>query len=192
MRTCGIILAGGKSSRMGTNKALLEIDNKSVIEHIAHELKQCTNEVVIIANDTATYSFLNLRQISDRYVNKGPLGGLETALHHIDADTFFIAACDMPFINRQVYENLLDQLNNYDAVVPIYQKRQHPLAGIYKRSVLPNIQAQLTAGDYRVRGFFKDIKMKYVDHFSNIPDHIVERHFYNMNNPEEYEAAKVL
>lgn len=192
MHICGVVLSGGKSSRMGTNKSLLTINKKPVIKYIADELKSLSEEVVLITNEPEIYDFLHLNTYCDRYEDKGPLAGLETALYHKNADVFLIAACDMPFINGQVYNYLLQQLESYDAVVPVYNNRMHPLAGVYRRKVLPEIQLQISESNLKVRGFFKHIKVNYIEEFNNISTDTLQKHFFNMNNPKEYEEAKRL
>lgn len=192
MHICGVILAGGKSRRMGRNKSLLKIQGKTTIEHITSEIKRCSDEVIIIANEKDTYDFLPYPKFSDRFINKGPLAGLESALYHVDADIFIIAACDMPFIEHEVYEYMLEQLGNDDAVVPVYNDRPHPLAGIYKRTVLSEITRQLEMNNLRVRSFFEDINVKFLSSFGGISEEVVTKHFFNMNHPEQYEQAKVL
>lgn len=192
MNICGVVLSGGKSSRMGTNKSLLTIDNKPVIEHILEEIQNCSDEAVIIANQPLMYKFLGVKQFSDRYINKGPLAGLETALYHVDANIFIFAACDMPFISNIVYHYLLQQLAHYDAVVPIYNNQMHPLSGIYKKSVLPHIQAQIKKNDLKVKGFFAYVNVIYVRDFGNLSDSLLQKHFFNMNEPVQYEEAKRL
>lgn len=192
MNTCGVILSGGKSSRMGANKSLLTIKNKTTIEWIAAELKACTDKVALIANEQERYEFLHLETYSDRYTDKGPLAGLESALHNIDADIFVIAACDMPFVNGQVYNYLLEQIKGYDAVVPIYNQQIHPLAAVYRKSVLSKIKQQLEENNLKVRGFFDHIKVNYIKAFHSIPNDKLEKHFFNMNSPVEYEEAKRL
>lgn len=192
MHKCGIVLSGGKSSRMGTNKSLLRLDGKEVIMHIVEELQTCTDDIFIITNDPPIYEFIGRPMVSDRYENKGPLAGLETALYHIKADVYMVAACDMPFISCQVYDYLVQQIEGYDAVVPIYEGQAHPLAGVYKRTVLSSIQQQLEKNVLRMNSFFKHIDIKYVTHFDSIHDHTLKKHFFNMNHPEQYEEAKTL
>jgi molybdopterin-guanine dinucleotide biosynthesis protein A len=128
--------------------------------------------------------------VEDRYRNKGPLAGLETALFHRDADVYMIAACDMPFIDQQVYTFLLDQLEQYDAVIPIHENRLHPLTGIYRRSAMPAIQQQLDKNDLKVRSIFDHIRVNYVRDYGTIPNDILTRHFFNMNDQVQYEQAK--
>lgn len=193
MHSCGVVLAGGKSSRMGTNKSLLHIkENQPVIQHIFEEMKQINDETIIITNHPEQYDFLQATKVGDRYLDMGPLAGLETAMYHINADSFTIAACDMPFINRNIYTYLKQQLQSYDAVVPIFNEKMHPLAGVYKRKVLPSIQRQLQLHDLRVKSFFTDINVLYVDDFSSFSQAAAKKHFFNMNHPSEYEQAKKL
>ena len=190
MNTCGVILSGGKSSRMGTNKSLLKLGEKTVIEYITEEVQSCTEDICIISNQPTLYHFLNRTVFTDRYKDKGPLGGFEAAMYHNNADVFVFAACDMPFVNKNVYRCLLKQLKTYDAVVPVYNDQLHPLSGIYKKKVLPIIQQQLDNDLLRIKGFFEHIKVHYIKNFGDIPEKILKRHFFNMNTPEHYEKAK--
>ncbi|SFA74688.1 molybdopterin-guanine dinucleotide biosynthesis protein A [Lentibacillus halodurans] len=192
MHICSVILSGGKSSRMGTTKSLLEMDGKPVITHIADELKKCSHHAAVIANDPETYRFLGLAVYPDRYQNKGPLAGIETALSHIDADVYLFVACDMPFIHRDVYQYLLQSLYDADAVIPVYHERMHPLSGIYTKNVLPHIRKLLDRNQRKIRTLFEHIHVNYVTEFPGIPDTIVDKHFFNMNDPEQYEEAKRL
>lgn len=191
MNICGVVLSGGKSTRMGTNKALLQLNDKPVVQGIVEELKKCTKEVVLITNDNENvYDFLNVKQYKDRYIDKGPLAGIETALYNVNANIFAFAACDTPFINSKVYSELINQLDHYDAVVPIYNKQIHPLSAIYKKEVLIKVQEQLNNNNLRIRSFFNHINVKYVQEFNHIDDDVLYKHFFNMNNPQEYEQAK--
>lgn len=190
MRTYGVILAGGKSSRMGTNKALLPINNKSTIEHVADTLQACTDEIVIMTNNTNDYSFLGYRQYVDRHKDKGPLAGLESALYHLNADRIVVAACDMPFLRSTVYQILLEQLKFYDAVIPVFENKIHPLSAVYRRSVLETIQRQIEKNDLKIKHFLDLIHVKYVDSFPQIKYSNLQKHFFNMNERSQYEAVK--
>lgn len=192
MKICSVILAGGHSTRMGANKALLPLGNRSVIAYIVDEMHTISNRVVINCNDSATYSHLRLPVITDNYYDQGPLAGIEAVMSQIDADIFLFSACDTPFINRQVYLYLLKQLAEHDAVVPIYQDKLHPLSGIYRKKIVPKLQTQLDKEERKVRLLFNHINVKYVDAFPNIPVEILEKHFFNMNNPLQYKEAKQL
>ncbi|GGB61957.1 putative molybdenum cofactor guanylyltransferase [Lentibacillus populi] len=191
MNSCGVILSGGKSSRMGENKSLLPLNDKPVIEHIANELTLISDKVIVVTNEPSVYTFLDLPLVADRYFDKGPLAGLETALYHHQADVYFVTACDMPFINRRVYSYLQEHLNDYDAVIPIYENQLQPLAGIYRRSVLPVIQRHLDNDNRKVLSIVDDIRVNYIHEFGTIPAYVRTKHFFNMNNPAQYEQAKL-
>ena len=190
MDLCAVVLCGGQSSRMGTNKSLLQISNYRVVEKIVSELKKLTNHVVLIANDEKPYEYLKVPIYKDRYNDAGPLAGIESAMYHVDAERFIFAACDMPFVNKHLYEYLLTYAGDYEAIVPKYNGQVHPLASIYSRNCLPVIKEKLDAGDYRVSIFFHEIEHKFVTLFPNIDEEVVKYHFFNMNTPVEYEEAK--
>jgi len=193
VKTIGVILAGGKSTRMGTNKSLLKVDNVPSIERVSHTLEDVTDELILISNEQQTYDHLNIKQYSDRFVDKGPLAGLETALYHTDADWYVIAACDMPFVSKDIYEYLLSKRDETtDAIIPKLDGRDHPLSGIYHRSVLPAIQKQIKQNNLRVKSFFDAIRITYVEDYSMFNEEIVTKHFFNMNNPKQYDEAKTL
>lgn len=187
----GIILSGGKSSRMGENKALLPLGSKKVIEHIYTELKNCCDEVAVVANDPSAYAFLTSNIISDRFPGKGPLAGLETALFHKKADAYIFSACDTPLIKSEVYEHLFSQIRDYEAAVPVFDGQTHPLSGIYRRSILNAVKQRLNKDELKVKSFFTDIHVNYVDDFDSISNETLQQHFFNMNTPSDYEKAKI-
>ncbi|MFC4557334.1 molybdenum cofactor guanylyltransferase [Virgibacillus kekensis] len=189
MRKMGVVLAGGKSSRMGTDKSLLSLNGKPVIQHVVSRLKSCSDEVCIIANNPASYSFLNTPVYPDRYKEKGPLAGIESALYNTDADVYICAACDMPFVHASVYEHLLGLLEDADAVIPVYPDKMHPLSAIYTKYALPPIQELLDKDIRKVRRLFDRINVNYAKKFGDIPDETLSRHFFNMNYPDQYEEA---
>lgn len=192
MKRCSVILAGGHSTRMGTNKALLPIENKAVIEYIIDEMYRISDEVVINSNDTAIYSHLGLPIVRDRYLEQGPLAGIEAALSQVDADIFLVTACDTPFVNQQVYLYLLEQIEGFDAVIPIYRNKMHPLSGVYRKGIVPKLQKQLDKGERKVRLLFDHIHVKFVNEYVRIPDKNLKKHFFNMNSLSQYEDAKRL
>jgi molybdopterin-guanine dinucleotide biosynthesis protein A len=192
MTVTGVILSGGKSSRMGKNKSLLTLGNKKVIEHIHDEMRSCSDDIVVVANEPSAYAFLASNIVSDRFPGKGPLAGLETAFFHKEADAYIISACDTPLIKREVYKYLLSRLHNYEAVIPVFNDQTHPLSGIYRRSVLQAVKQQLNKDELKVKSFFKNIRVNYVDNFEAISNDILHQHFFNMNTPSDYEEAKLL
>lgn len=188
----GIILAGGKSSRMGTNKALLTLNNKKVIEHIIEEMKQITDDIIIIANEPELYQKYNIPIFEDRYMHSGPLAGLETALFHMAGDIAVVTPCDTPFVHHSVYNKLLHQMHTQDAIVPKYENRLHPLAGVYKKTVHSFIEQKIKNNELRMTSFYDDINVHIQEDFDEIDQSVLRKHFFNMNTVEDFNKAKEL
>ncbi len=132
---------------------------------------------MVITNEPAQYTFLGLDMFSDRYKDMGPLAGMEAGLHYSSSDVCAFAACDMPFIDQEVYRLLLHSLGSHDAVIPVYNEKMHPLAGIYKKRVLPQIQNLLDRDQRKVRTLFRHINVRYVSDYKGLPAQMLERHF---------------
>lgn len=192
VKSCSVILAGGHSTRMGTNKALLPLGERTVIEYIVDEMHTISDEIIINSNEPETYSYLGLPVVKDNYVDQGPLAGIEATLSQVDADIFLCSACDTPFINRDIYLYMLEQLTDYDAVIPIFKDKMHPLSGIYRQTIVSKLQKQLDKEERKVRLLFDHINVKYVDSFPGISDKDLRRHFFNMNDSLQYDEAKRL
>lgn len=127
MDRTGIILAGGHSSRMGENKALLKIGGRTVIERIADQLASVSAEMIIVANNQEDYQFLGLPMVSDHWKGKGPLAGIHAGLLASNTQNNLIVACDMPFISVELGKILLKELDVRQAAVPEIKGRLHPL-----------------------------------------------------------------
>lgn len=185
-----IILAGGQSSRMGTNKALLTIDGKTVIEKIVGECKKITSQQLIVTNTFSDYAFLDLPMVADRLKGKGPLAGFQAGLSAVTTQKNLIVACDMPFISAQVGSELLTDLTEYDVVIPKIAGQLHPLFAAYRKSCLEHINKSLDDGILQIRHFFKEVnvKIKTEKDFKNFTTSA----FFNMNYPQEYEKATKL
>lgn len=184
MNKGAIILAGGQSRRMGTNKALLKLGNQTVIEHIHEALEPLFTEMILVTNEPEEYSFLNIQMTSDHYPGKGPLAGLHAGLQKAKYDHNFVIACDMPFVNKEVITSMFAQSSESDAVVPKYQESMHPLFAIYNRSVLPKVKECLEKDQLRMRDLLDRIRVHYYRNDSN------PFTFFNMNQKEEYKQAK--
>lgn len=192
MKTTGIIMAGGKSSRMGTNKALLKIDEITVIERIANELKKCVDEIIIVTNHMDNYRFLGYPMVEDIYKEKGPMGGIHAGLLASNTEKNLVVACDMPFISADLGRFLLEQLDEYQVVVPDIDDQFHPLFAAYKKELAGPIEEALKNDQLRIRFFFKQLNTKtvYREDLNKANILFNEENVYNMNYPEDYEKAK--
>lgn len=188
MQATGIILAGGKSRRMGTNKALLKVDGLTIIERIANELRKITTEIIIATNNFEDYQFLNLPMVEDKIKEKGPLAGIQAGLAESKNEKNLIAACDMPFISAELGAFLLQTLDEYEAAVPEVSGRLHPLYAAYRKETLGAVNRAIADENLKIRHFLKMVNAKTVKE-NDFPFPLNEKFLFNMNHPEEYEQA---
>lgn len=187
-----VILAGGKSSRMGQNKALLPIDGISNIERIKISLSEAFSEIMLVANDETIYEFLHVPIVRDLFLDKGPLAGIQAGLLAAKYETNLFVACDMPFISSELGRQLAAESTGYDAVVPIINGVRHPLFAVYKKTVLPILEKCLHQNELRIKNLLDQVNVKYITEaeLQNMEIDILTQVFYNMNHPSEYEEAK--
>lgn len=190
----GIILAGGKSSRMQVDKALLKLGDKTVIEIIASKLKIIFNDILISANDYKEYDFLNLPQVKDIFNGKGPLAGIHSALKYSSTEKNFIISCDMPLVSVELINFISNYNSNKEIILPEAAGRIQQLCGIYCKSLLPSIERIIldSETDHKIKGSIFDLIERASADIVNVetfpfyhPDM-----FLNMNTPEDYKMIK--
>ncbi|MCR6111805.1 molybdenum cofactor guanylyltransferase [Bacillus sp. A301a_S52] len=196
LNVTGIILAGGKSSRMGMNKALLSIQGNEMIQRLTNELLTSTNSMIIVSNDTDAYTFLKQPLVHDNYVNMGPLAGIQAGLAASHTEWNFITACDMPFLTHKVIDVLFTRANKFphkQVIVPQINEKKHPLSALYHTSSLPFITECLMKDKLRVSEVVSGLAHEVVTEQdfikTGLSAEIVERTFFNMNSREDYEQA---
>ena len=136
----GVILAGGKSSRYGKNKAFAEIDGIPIIERVATVLQKLFKDITIISNTPEDYKHLGFPIIQDIVKGLGPIGGIFTALSQIPCRYFFIAACDMPSLNEGLIRHMVSLRNKFDIIAPKIAWKIEALHALYSRDCLPHIK----------------------------------------------------
>ena len=177
------ILVGGKSSRMGKDKALLEFNGISFIRRVAEVFFQECSPVIVISDHGERYSFLGLPVCEDEYKNCGPLGGIHTALKNVPTNTVCIASCDIPFIHRDLLRQLLDVRGEEDITVFSSNGMVQPLFGIYHTRILPTLEKHLNSNRFSVLDFLRDVKTVHVTPpFNTMAAHAL----LNINTPTEY------
>ena len=182
LEVTGIILAGGKSSRMGRNKALLDFGGRRIIERTVDLFKSIFPEVIIVTNTPEEYANLGIKTVTDIFPGKGSLGGIYTGLIHSSYDYSFIASCDMPFLRRELIEFLVGLKEGYDLVVPRLKDGHEPLHAVYSKKCIKK-------GDLRIIGFYPEVEVREVSEEELAPYISVPSPFVNINTPEEYEEA---
>jgi len=190
MNACGVILAGGQSSRMGTNKALLDLGGEPLIGRMARRFTAWFAQVLIVTNTPEQYAFLGLPTASDRIPGLGPLGGLEAGLRTSRFEQAFFAACDMPFVNEGLVRYLLAQAPGHDIVVPRLGGEYEPMHAVYSRSCLPVISANLDARRLKLLSIFDAVQLRVVEEPEIAPFGAPERLFFNCNTPEDLANAR--
>ncbi len=189
-----IILAGGKSSRMGTNKALLTFGEReeTTVEKILFNLGTAFKSRILVTNEPDRFSGLSIDLVRDNYPGLGPLAGMEAGLAYSPADLNLVIACDMPFVQFAMAEYLVSKAGGYDAVVPLIKERIHPLFAVYRKSMLPKIVELLENETLRMTSLLEQVDVCYVEESELLKVGNVDRSFFNMNQPGDYEKAKCI
>lgn len=187
------IIAGGKSSRMGTDKAFVRILGKSLIEHMIDRTADIgQSETILITNRLADYAHLTLRMYEDVVPDKGSLGGIYTAIYYSSQPYTLVLACDMPFVNPDLlcYLAVLRNGDWFDVIVPRVNDYPQGLHAIYNKECLDPIAARLEHDELKVIGFYDEMRVRYID---SAEYEIFDEHgltFYNVNTPEELQEAR--
>ncbi|OEF99183.1 molybdenum cofactor guanylyltransferase [Vulcanibacillus modesticaldus] len=192
MNAGAIILAGGKSKRMGTNKALLEINGRKVIEMVKDRLAEVFSEIILVTNNMEEYDFLGLPMVEDKIKGRGPLAGIHAGLSTSSFDINLIVACDMPFISPELAVYLIGQIEEYDVVTPKITGEIHPLFSVYNKSTLPIIEKHLLKDKLKIKELLKQLNVRVVteEEIKYFLDDNLENLVFNMNSPMDYESVK--
>ncbi len=184
------ILSGGQSSRMGINKALASLNGAKVIEYILARLQPRFDELLIVTNEPKLFEKYPARVITDIYPRKGPIAGIHAALKTTSQAQLFVLSCDMPFINADVINYMLERAQGYDSVVPVLGGRLQPTAAVYNQSCLPLLIDCLEKDKLKLTRIFEDLNALYLDEtvFSCFGQ--VSELFFNINDPAALEKAR--
>ncbi len=195
-QTSGIILAGGSSSRMGKNKALLSLpDNQAVtfIEHLVSLLEEYCSETLIVARDQAQaqdYNFSGVRVTIDETPGIGPLMGLYSGLSVIQTTHALVVAVDLPFVQPALLSFLLSQPLPADTLlVPMVHNIPQVLLAMYPRSILPIVKEQLLQGRHDLRCLLQVAPVQFVEEAQLLQIDPKLHSFINVNTPEELRRA---
>ena len=192
----GIILAGGRSRRLGRDKAVEPFDGQPLIRRVINRVAPLTDEIVVVVADTARGQALPLdadhHVAVDIYPDGGSLGGIFSGLSVAANDWGLVVACDMPFLNRRLLEHMLGLRADCDAVVPRPGTFPEPTHALYSRACLPHIEARLQANDLKISGFFEEVKVRYLDEEEVRQFDPELLSFFNVNSPEDLARAHAL
>ncbi len=205
-----VVLAGGGSRRMGTDKAFLKMPGGgTIIETILSKLARLSDEIILVTNRPQRYEPLGVKLVADIYPGKGALGGVYTGLCAMSHSHGLVVACDMPFLKPSLLRYMLVMAPEYDVVVPravpwgglkdvkggeetTKEYLLHPLHAVYSKSCLEPMKDLLESGDLRIISFYPRVRVRYVeegeiDIFD--PEHLS---FFNINTPADLRRAEGL
>ena len=184
-----VILVGGKSSRMGRAKALLPFDNEPLIAHVVRRLKSWFPEIIVVAAPDQELPELSAVLVRDEIAYQGPVSGIYHGLKAATRDVCFVTSCDAPFLNFELIDHLLEQISDYDVVVPFWQERFQPLHAIYRTSVVPLLKEQLERGELRPIFLYDKVRTRKIQEAEIRRLDPEGLSFLNMNSPADYDAA---
>jgi molybdopterin-guanine dinucleotide biosynthesis protein A len=182
--------AGGQSSRMGQDKALVHLAGIPLIEHQLAVVTELGDEVLITTNEPRNYEYLGVRLISDEQPGLGALNGLLTALQAANGDQVLVLACDLPFIHQALLSHLLSLIGGSDVVIPLRGGEYEPLHAVYSRLCIPHIQRALMGGNKRIVSFFPEVSVREVrdDTLRSFDPEGLS--FFNINTPNDLTRAE--
>ncbi|WP_342427349.1 molybdenum cofactor guanylyltransferase [Paenibacillus sp. FSL L8-0158] len=202
MKVTGIIVAGGRSRRMGQDKALLEIDGATMLERMYTTLQQVAQRVVVVTRDDQGYGLSGMETVSDVFPGMGPLSGIHAGLSASTTEWGMVVACDMPFVQPEVLHDLLAVTKKWtelqgtrepalQAVIPSMDGRIHPLLAVYHQSVLPSAEECLRSGRLRLTDWLDKLNVRYatVEDLPGVSEDMWYKAVFNMNNPQDYQLA---
>lgn len=190
----GIILAGGASTRMPGDKALMEVAGRRVIDIQLEALGRIFEEILVVVNAgrLASLSALeagSVRVVEEPVSGKGPLGGILSGLMLSGSEENFVLACDMPFINSEAVAFIVRSLEGFQVAVPRAPEGLEPLHAAYHRSCAPVIRRQLEGGNLKVTGFFSTVSVKEIPLEELKRFDPAGRMLLNINSPEDMKTA---
>tara|TARA_B100001123_G_scaffold430708_1_gene551145 strand:+ start:486 stop:1121 length:636 start_codon:yes stop_codon:yes gene_type:complete len=195
-RVTGIILAGGKSSRLGRDKAWEDVGGQRIIDRVIGALQSSCHEVLIIGDRPERQNELSLPKCiqyrSDELKGRGSIGGLYTGLKASDTLWSLVVACDMPFISRELIRFMLSIIskNRCDAIVPVINGRYQPTHALYNSTCIPFIEKNISSGNFRMDSYFDEIYLEEIseDVINSIQG--AELSFFNVNTEDDLFTAR--
>jgi molybdopterin-guanine dinucleotide biosynthesis protein A len=181
----GVILAGGKSRRMGEDKSFVPFSGRPLIQSVLDRLVPLFEDVIIVTNSPDRYTDFSVRVEKDLLPNRGPLGGIHTALLAAATPSCFVAACDMPFVNPDLVRFMSEEIDGFDLVIPCSENTLQTLCAVYSRGCVHPMERQLSDGRLKVADLLQHVAVKMVG-----PEEIARfdpqgASFLNINTPQD-------
>lgn len=189
-RRAAIILAGGRSSRMGRPKAWLPFEEVPLLTHLLRRLESHFDELIVVAAPGMELPPSGAARLEDEWPGEGPLGGMVTGLSACRAPVAFVASCDLPLLDAEVASRMCDLLEpDFEAVTPLIEGRYHPLHAAYRTAPAAREGRELmVAGVRRPVALYPRLRTRELsDDYSRLDPRL--RSLRNMNSPSDYQEA---
>ncbi|MDM8001143.1 MAG: molybdenum cofactor guanylyltransferase [Dehalococcoidia bacterium] len=193
--TAAIVLAGGKSRRLGKNKLLESVGGRSLLQRVIDSLVPVSRHIFIVTAQGQGCPEIDVTEtkvecIHDIYPEKGALGGIYTGLLASDSQRSLVAAADMPFLNPALLHHLLSVSRRFDIVMPRVRGDIEPLHAVYSRDCLPLIHTQLERNQLQIRVLLDKVRVRYVEEAEIERFDPSRLSFFNVNTPNDLEEAR--
>lgn len=188
--TTGVVLAGGRSRRMGRDKALLELDGRPLIEWVIEGIERVCCEVLVVAGEADRYPGLGVPVVADRFPGVGVLGGLHAGLKAASYGLILAVGCDMPFLNSELLQAFAGWAESVDVAILRRGEYVEPLHGAYRRTCIPAIEDVIRRGERRIISFFPQVEVRYITAEEARRFDPQLRSFRNVNTPEEWATVR--
>lgn len=191
-RAAAVILAGGKSSRMGMDKAFLTVGRDAMIERVVVELRKVFEEILISGGDEETGARLGLEVVPDLIQGGGPLSGIHATLIMAQSQKCLVVPCDMPFLSVGLAEIMIQQSEGYDVTVPQHGNYLQPLFAVYSKRCIHPIEEALNNDRHKVVDFYPRVRVNYVSETLLKAAADIDTVFFNVNTPLDLEKARMI
>ncbi|MDD4334633.1 MAG: molybdenum cofactor guanylyltransferase [Desulfotomaculaceae bacterium] len=188
----GVILAGGKSRRMGMDKAFLTVGRDAMIERAAAELGKVFTEILISGGDEETGARLGLKVVPDLIKGWGPLSGIHASLLAAQSRKCLLVPCDMPFLSAGLASIMVGLSDGYDVTVPQHGDYLQPLFAVYDKNCIAAVEEALRDGRHKVVDFYPRVRVKYVSEMILRAAADIDTVFFNVNTPLDLEKARTI
>jgi molybdopterin-guanine dinucleotide biosynthesis protein A len=186
----GVILAGGRASRMGgRDKAFAAVDGEPIVVRTVRLFRELFPQVVVVTDRPERYAVLGVETVADRFPESGPLAGVHAGMQASRHPYIFVAGCDMPGLDPDAIRFLLGRIDTADAVVPCWKDDIEPLHAVYAVRSLPVVESSLRRGQVALRDFLPLVTVDYVREAELRGVRGAARSLTNVNTPEELAAV---
>jgi molybdopterin-guanine dinucleotide biosynthesis protein A len=192
MDVMGFVTAGGRSSRMGRDKAWLDLGGRPMITYVMDSLRPVVKELAVIANGDE-YEVLGVPVFQDLNKGIGPIEAVRVALAGSQYDRVILSGCDLPFVTTELFTYLLNHAGKYQSVVPLGpDNKPEPLCAVYSRSALPEVQRMIEAGQFKISPLYDLVDTLFIP-FADLSGLAgFDLFFENINTHEQYSRALAL